>query len=173
MLNKGNHQKSLSCPFRYDWFPLERLWLSLSWLAQVFYPDVKSWSMFSCIWSWDLIMTVLMFILLGCFSYSIYSSKMNDHRKRNYSHSLLPSVMFTICVFIGVCVCVHVFVYSTLTAYRQLNRWDKVNCAEPLLGSLAVFCVFHVVQLAWELVFAAWIAEPLLQGSLACLGVTQ
>lgn len=78
---------------------------------------------------------------------------------------LLPSVMFTICVFIGVCACVCVQHPHSLQATQQ---GDNVNWTELLPGSLAGFCAFHMVQL----VFAAWIAESLL-GSLTCLRVTQ
>lgn len=172
MLNKGNHRKFLSCPFRYVWLPLrlERLWRSLSWLAHVFQPDVKSWSMFFCIWSWDRTMTVLMHSHTWAVLHTVFIlPERMITENRTILILLRPSVMFTICIFISVCACVCVQLPHSLQATQQVGQC-QLGWALP--GSLAGFCAFHVVQLAWELIFAAWIAEPLL-GSLACLRVTQ
>lgn len=137
MLSKGNHQKSLSCPFRYGWLPLrlERLWLSLSWLDHVFQPDINSWSMFSYIWSWDLTMTALMHSHTWDVLHTVFIlPERMITENRTILILLLPSVMFTICVFIGVCACVCVQHPHSLQATQQVGQYQLGWASSRQLG---------------------------------------
>lgn len=123
MLNKGNHQKSLSCPFRYGWLPLrvERLWLSLSWLAHVFQLDIKSWSMFSCIWSWVISSWLFLRTLIHGMFFIHYLFFQKERPQKTELFSFFYCLL-SCSQFVSLQVCVHMYVYHTLTSLQATQQ---------------------------------------------------